>query len=585
MKKTIRMALFCLTVLLLSTVTACTMGGYEELHTTPDVTAPEATAPESTAHEHVFENGTVTKEPTCGSTGKLTESCACGETRTTEIYAAIAHTYSDETVVKDPTCVAAGEGYIICSVCQDIQSTTLAATGEHRYQSGMCEWCEAKDPSVPFLCGDLLSSYVIVYDKNASDYTVRAAAYIAEQIEARTGISLTVLPIDASNVVHEHEIVVGETARPISQTLNADTEGLEFSLLADEDHIAMEADYFIIAAAAYYFVETYIPDAVFQTDVPKTVSVCKPIVKEAKNFVLLIGDGMGFHQTKLFDAYSNNMTVEYGDGEDLFYGYLLPYAGEARTNSLSGTTDSAASGTALASGYKTVNGYVGKDGNLNNVSSLTELAAAIGKATAVMSTEAQTGATPASFSAHANSRYDSDIILETQAALVAQYGTIINCNYNVYTEAEMVALRSAICNTLSALSQDEDGFFLMYEEAYIDKHCHSNDAKNAYLAMVRFNQAIALFMEYAFYHPETMVIITADHETGGLTTDANGNFYYTSGSHTSANVPVFVYGMSGEVFDGVIIENTQIPKTIAALFGVEIEGNNPVQHPALVLVE
>ncbi|MBO7273532.1 MAG: alkaline phosphatase, partial [Clostridia bacterium] len=259
--------------------------------------------------------------------------------------------------------------------------------------------------------------------------------------------------------------------------------------------------------------------------------------------------------------------------------------GEAKTNSLSGTTDSAAAGTALSSGYKTVNAYVGKDGNLKDVSSLTELAAEKGKATAVMSTEAQTGATPSAFSAHANSRHDTDVILASQAALVEKYGTIINCDYNVYTEAEMVALRAAIRDTLNQLSQDEDGFFMMYEEAYIDKHSHNNRAAEAYLAMVRFNQAIALFMEYAFYNPNTVVIITADHETGGLQIAANGNFYYTSGSHTSANVPVFAYGAGCEVFDGQTIENVQIPKTIAAMFGVEIEGTNPVQYPALVSVK
>ena len=102
--------------------------------------------------------------------------------------------------------------------------------------------------------------------------------------------------------------------------------------------------------------------------------------------------------------------------------------------------------------------------------------------------------------------------------------------------------------------------------------------------MVRFNQAIALLMEYAFYNPNTAVIITADHETGGLQIAANGNFYYTSGSHTSTNVPVFAYGAGLEVFDGQTIENIQIPKTIAAMFGVEITGTAPAQYPSLVPV-
>ena len=363
---------------------------------------------------------------------------------------------------------------------------------------------EDNTPQEPTLCGDALSSYVIVYDEAASDYTIRAAEYIQDAILARTGIDLPIFSIGAADAENAHEIVVGETARAISGALNATTEGLEFAFLANEDHIAMEGDYFIIAAAAYYFVEIYIPSASFDTDVPQTVSVCTPIVKDAKNFILLIGDGMGINQTRLFDAYQNNPIADYSDGEDFFYGYLLPYIGEAKTNSLSGTTDSAAAGTALASGYKTKNQYVGKDGNLKDVPSLTELAAARGMATAVMSTEGQTGATPAAFSAHANSRYDSEVILAAQADLVAKYGTIIDCNYNVYTEAEMATLRAAITRTLTALSQDADGFFIMYEEAHIDKHCHNNDAQNAYLAMVRFNQAIALFMEYAFYNPNTV---------------------------------------------------------------------------------
>ena len=591
-------ALLCLVLLTFWAIPACALNQLDafetaaqttpsqatpEQITTPEVTTPEETTPEETTHEHVFENGIVTKEPpVCGGTGELSETCTCGATKTTQFFVPVEHSFGDETVVKEPTCMQYGEGYITCLACGQVQNTTIPKLDAHNYQSGICTWCEEKDPTVPFLCGDALSSYVIVYDEHASDYTVRAAEYIASEIEKRTGIVLSVFPIDWSDAVREHEIVVGETDRAISKALDATTEGLEFAIFADDDHIALEGDYFIIAAAAYYFVETYIPSAVFEADVPQTTTIYTPIVKKAENFILLIGDGMGPNQTKLFDAYKNGNLADYSDGEDFFYGYLLPYIGQVKTNSLSGTTDSAASGTALSSGYKTVNKYIGKDGNLNDVPSLTELAAGKGKATAVMSTEAQTGATPAAFSAHANSRYDSDVILVTQADLVTKYGTIIDCGYNVYTEAQMGALRTAITRTLTALSEDADGFFMMYEEAYIDKHCHNNDADNAYLAMVRFNQAIALFMEYAFYNPDTMIIITADHETGGLQIADNGEFYYTSGSHTSTNVPVFAYGVACEVFDGVTIENTQIPKTIAALFGVEIAGNNPVQHPSLL---
>ncbi|MBO5930862.1 MAG: alkaline phosphatase, partial [Clostridia bacterium] len=495
------------------------------------------------------------------------------------------HAFENATVVKEATCTQDGKQTATCN-CGFLEVTVLPATGNHTYQNKVCTVCKRNDPTgltSPVLSGDALSSYVIVYDKNASDYTVRAAEYIAQEILARTNITLPVLPIEESTEVNAHEIVVGETFRQISQNLNAQTQGLEFAFLADENQIAIEGDYFIIAAAAYYFVETYIPEAIFDIDVPQTISVCTPIVKEAENFIFLIGDGMGPNQTKLFDAYKDESLADYSDGEDFFYGNLFPYIGEAKTNSLSGTTDSAASGTALASGYKTKNGAVGRDGNNKDVPSLTELAAQKGMATAVMSTEKQTGATPASFSAHAYDRSNAANIQKSQAVLVEKHGTIINCDYNVYTESEMTTLRNAITETLATLSKDEDGFFVMYEEAYIDKHCHNEDAKNAYLAMVRFNQAIALFMEYAFYNPETMIIITADHETGGLQIDENGEFKYTSdGDHTSTNVPVFAYGANTEVFGGKTIENVQIPKTLAKMMGGALAAQTDATYPPLL---
>ncbi len=522
----------------------------------------------------------------CLAASLLLSAVGCAWIKETVLGKEHEHKFKNPTTEKEATCVEEGKQTATCK-CGAVEITVIPATGAHNYQNKICTTCGRKDPTgltAPVLCGDALSSYVIVYDEDASAYTVRAAEYIAKEIQERTGLSLTVTPLAETTEVNAHEIVVGETAREISQSLNAKTEGFEFAILADENHIAIEGDYFIIAAAAYYFVEKYIPEAIFNVDVPTTATVCTPIVKEAKNFILLIGDGMGPNQTKLFDAYKDNPIADYSDGEDLFYGYLFPYIGEARTDSLSGTTDSAASGTALASGYKTNNGAVGRNGDNVDVPLLTELAGKKGMATAVMSTESQTGATPAAFSAHAYDRSNSSTIKKTQAALQEQYGTIINCDYNVYTESEMGKLRNAISETLATLSADEDGFFMMYEEAHIDKHSHSNDAENTYLALVRFNQAIALFMEYAFYNPETMVIITADHETGGLQIGEDGNFEYTTGDHTSTNVPVFAYGARTEVFDGKTVENIQIPKTIAAMFGVEIDGTDPENYPALLPV-
>ena len=253
--------LFCLTVALLMSAVSCTLTNSND---------PNG------EHIHKFENATAIKSPTCTQDGKQTATCSCGM----------------------------------------LEVTILPATGNHTYQNKVCTVCKRNDPTgltAPVLSGDALSSYVIVYDKDASDYTVRAAEYIAKEVLARTNITLPVLSIEATTEVNAHEIVVGETSRQISQNLNAQTKDLEFALLADENHIAIEGDYFIIAAAAYYFVENYIPEAIFDIDVPTTATVCTPIVKETENVILLIGDGMGFNQTKLFEAYQSTEVTDYSD--------------------------------------------------------------------------------------------------------------------------------------------------------------------------------------------------------------------------------------------------------------------------------
>ena len=152
-----------------------------------------------------------------------------------------------------------------------------------------------------------------------------------------------------------------------------------------------------------------------------------------------------------------------------------------------------------------------------------------------------------------------------------------------YTQETFDKVKKDIKDTLGKLSENEKGFFLMYEEAYIDKHCHSNDLSKTFSALVRFNQAIGAFMEYAFYNPETFVLITADHETGGLTIGEDGTYSYTVGDHTSKDVPVFTYGKGSQIFNGITVENIQIPKTIAKMWGVELEGYKNQLYPALDL--
>lgn len=421
---------------------------------------------------------------------------------------------------------------------------------------------------VPSLNGTPITAYTIIYDADSLDYNKRAAEYIRDTLKARFGAELPIK--DDSEAPTEREIVIGETSREISKELDVETNGFEFSMLTKDGSVALEGDYFVIAAAAYFFLDTYLIDADHDFITEAGATTHQPIVKEAKNYILLIGDGMGVNHTKMFDYLPD--TSEYSDGENLFYGYMFPYQGFSRTQSLSGITDSAAGGTALATGYKTYNEYVGLDRNGNSLKSLTELAAELGKATAVMSTENKTGATPASFSAHAYDRDDSAGILETQAQTVATYGTVIDCGYDYYTARYMKTIEKHITDTLTKVSGDEDGFFLMYEEAHTDKHSHNNDIDDAFLAILRFNQAIARFMEFAFYNPDTVVIITADHETGGLHA-VGDTLEYSSDDHTAADVPVFAWGMGAEVFAGKTVENIEIAKFFAGEMGVDNFGD------------
>ena len=435
-------------------------------------------------------------------------------------------------------------------------------------------------PPVMTLNGANIAEYVVVYDDEASDYAVRAANYVRDEIFLRTGERVALLTDAEAPEPYPYEILVGETDRPVSAALTAPVDTLEFALMAKDGHVALEGDRFVIAAAAYYFVETYISDKPVEKTVPAQKTVCSPIVQTPKNFIFLIGDGMGVNQTNLFTVY-DAANLRYSDGESAFYGYKFPYQGFARTASLDGVTDSAAAGTALSTGYKTINGRIGQDPDKNDLPSLLELACSKNMATAVLSTEGPTGGTPAAFTVHVDDRRRTQLIEWHQTALKKDCGTLLGGPYDYYGSGDMKVLRLAVQSTLTTLDTNENGFFMMYEEAHVDKHCHNGNAEDAFRAVVRFNQAIALFMEYAFYHPDTVVLITADHETGGLTIEEDGTVSFSTENHTNTDVPLFAYGKGAEVFDGKTVENVQIPKTIAKWMGGTLAADTDDTYPPL----
>ena len=118
----------------------------------------------------------------------------------------------------------------------------------------------------------------------------------------------------------------------------------------------------------------------------------------------------------------------------------------------------------------------------------------------------------------------------------------------------------------------------MIEAAYIDKRSHNVDLSGMMARVVRYNAFIAYCIEFTLCNPDSVLIITADHETGGLEKKADGTFAYTNFTkvdyvqHTNADVPVYAIGIGTEMFKDAKVDNTQIPKFIASIYGAKTFG-------------
>lgn len=317
-------------------------------------------------------------------------------------------------------------------------------------------------------------------------------------------------------------------------------------------------------------------------------------VTKAKNVILLIGDGMGPEQIKAGEIYKGEALTMQG----------FPYKTTVQTRSaLDEITDSAASATALATGKRTINGMVGKDPNYLNLETIVDIASGMGKRTGVISTEELYGATPMGFSSHAYNRNDTACLLQTAATtgnvnLFASY-VMDEAYQNVFTaagyekiadvdgisdstsdkvfgsyviradaptmsaNANRVAFNRVITEALEYLSQDEEGFFLMAEGAHIDHGGHNNDMTYMLSELLAFDDGVKAALEWAKDRDDTVVIVTADHETGGLelkdsaytalnfletTSYDNGMTYvpvhyaWTTTSHSATDVNFYING-------------------------------------------
>ena len=294
---------------------------------------------------------------------------------------------------------------------------------------------------------------------------------------------------------------------------------------------------------------------------------------ERLNVIFMIGDGMGFDHVAAAEA-------KYGK---LFFNNNADFTGEATTFSHNpfGPTDSAAAATALATGRKTDNGQVGqRDGR--EFTSLTEIALAQGFAAGVIATEGVDGATPAGFSAHTSSRNDKDGILADQlkSGIDLFFGSNaeISAGGKVFAAFEEIpldgeggrtpSLAQLVTAALDILSRDEQGFFLMVEESHIDKRSHENDLAGALEHVKAYDNAVKAAVEYAERIGNTVVIVTADHETGGLryngeSAEELNDGMYTRGSHSGANVPYYVFGDIDYEF-AEVMDNTWLSRLARA---------------------
>ncbi len=327
--------------------------------------------------------------------------------------------------------------------------------------------------------------------------------------------------------------------------------------------------------------------------------------KKPKNIILMIGDGMGVAQ--IFAG----LTANQGQ---LFLENFKNIGFSKTQSSDNYITDSAAGGTALSTGVKTYNGAIGMDSNKNPVKTILEDAEENGLATGLVSTSTITHATPASFIAHQTDRNmyeeiatdflktDIDVFIGGGYSHFAKRKDGKNLvdelkqkgytfeqdldNIEKITSGKLAALVAdgdagrladrkdmlpvSTKTAINILSNNKKGFFLMVEGSQIDWGGHAGNTIYVVEDMLDFDRSIGKALEFASRNGETLIVVTADHETGGMAI-TGGNMKdgtikggYVTGGHSAIMVPVFAYGPGAEEFNG-IMENTEIQKKMKKL--------------------
>lgn len=416
------------------------------------------------------------------------------------------------------------------------------------------------------LDGVSLSSYTVVLPEIATVYETYAAELLVDFVKDKSGITM---PVAADcDGISSYEILIGETNRPESRAALTELGADEFILKKDGSKIVMLGASYMIGAPVGAFTYDYITyDPALKNQVleisglPEDGVPQNLVQREAKNAILMIGDGMGMNHIPVSLSYNAARRLETDYTE--FSAFEMPHIASMKTASqstvLSGgstPTDSAAGATAFACGIKTLNHYLGMDSSGNARQNVRELAASLGKRNAVLTTDPKEGATPAAFTVHIDERSETEAIAAAQAL-------ITDCDYFKGDIGD--DLLTEVIYALDLISTNsETGFFTMIEEAKIDTYAHYHDPATLVHCMNRFNKAIQYALVFTAAHPDTILIVTADHETGGLKPDGT----FTSNGHTGVDVYCFAMGPGSENVEGTI-DNTYIAKLITADWGVD----------------